>query len=202
MQGQGFSLLIQPLDRRIAKEVKDVELNTNTCSLLLLLLLLINITSTTAQSVQHLIEKCLIFRMSKDECMEALSKHANIKPVITSTVWNELEKENKEFFESYLQSMSQPPTDADQMSEAETSQLIQKMISDRQANGSDNDHKFVFYAVWNELEKENKEFFESYLQSMSQPPIGPDQMSEAETSQLIQKMISDRQANGSDNDDK
>ena len=61
---------------------------------------------------------------------------------------------------------------------------------------------FVFYAVWNELEKENKEFFESYLQSMSQPPTGADQMSEAETSQLIQKMISDRQANGSDNVDK
>lgn len=35
--------------------------------------------------VQHLIEKCLIFRMTKEECMEALSKHANIKPVITST---------------------------------------------------------------------------------------------------------------------
>ncbi|BAT83085.1 hypothetical protein VIGAN_04018600 [Vigna angularis var. angularis] len=35
--------------------------------------------------VQHLIEKCLIFHMSKEECMEALSKHANIKPVITST---------------------------------------------------------------------------------------------------------------------
>ncbi|CAH1419704.1 unnamed protein product [Lactuca virosa] len=76
--------------------------------------------------VQHLIEKCLIFRMSKDECMEALSKHANIKPVITSTVWNELEKENREFFESY----------------SETSQLIQKIISDHQANSSDSDdHK-------------------------------------------------------------
>ena len=35
--------------------------------------------------VQHLIEKCLIFHMSKEECMEALSKHANIEPVITST---------------------------------------------------------------------------------------------------------------------
>ena len=35
--------------------------------------------------VQHLIEKCLIFRMSKEECMEALSKHADIKHVITST---------------------------------------------------------------------------------------------------------------------
>ncbi|URE38602.1 plant-specific domain TIGR01589 family protein [Musa troglodytarum] len=36
--------------------------------------------------VQHLIEKCLLFHMSKEECVEALSKHANIKPVITATV--------------------------------------------------------------------------------------------------------------------
>ncbi|XP_075498956.1 uncharacterized protein LOC142537297 [Primulina tabacum] len=52
-------------------------------------------------TVQHLIEKCITFNMSKEECMEALSKHANIQPVITSTVWKELEKENKEFFEAY-----------------------------------------------------------------------------------------------------
>ncbi|KAL1813186.1 hypothetical protein DCAR_0625484 [Daucus carota subsp. sativus] len=51
--------------------------------------------------VQHLIEECILFKMSKEECMEALSKHANILPVITSTVWTELEKENKEFFEDY-----------------------------------------------------------------------------------------------------
>ncbi|KAJ0045847.1 hypothetical protein Pint_06205 [Pistacia integerrima] len=76
--------------------------------------------------VQHLIEKCLIFRMTKEECMEALSKHADIKPVITSTVWNELEKENKEFFEAYAQSHSKE----DRMSEEETSQMIQKMITD------------------------------------------------------------------------
>ncbi|XP_077217380.1 uncharacterized protein LOC143851785 isoform X1 [Tasmannia lanceolata] len=35
--------------------------------------------------VLHLIEKCLLFHMTKEECVEALSKHANIKPVITST---------------------------------------------------------------------------------------------------------------------
>ncbi|XP_074273370.1 uncharacterized protein LOC141596985 isoform X2 [Silene latifolia] len=35
--------------------------------------------------VHHLIEKCLIFHMTKQECMEALSKHANINPIITST---------------------------------------------------------------------------------------------------------------------
>ncbi|KAF3958513.1 hypothetical protein CMV_016595 [Castanea mollissima] len=83
--------------------------------------------------VQHLIEKCLIFRMTKEECMEALSKHANIKPVITSTVWNELEKENKEFFEAYAESKSKE----DRMSEEETSQMIQKMISDSSKDSDD-----------------------------------------------------------------
>ncbi|GMI79732.1 hypothetical protein like AT5G02580 [Hibiscus trionum] len=57
--------------------------------------------------VHHLIEECLIFNMSKEECMEALSKHANIEPVITSTVWNELQKENKEFFEAYTSGRDQ-----------------------------------------------------------------------------------------------
>ncbi|XP_021679057.1 uncharacterized protein LOC110663889 isoform X2 [Hevea brasiliensis] len=83
--------------------------------------------------VQHLIEKCLIFHMTKEECMEALSKHANIEPIITSTVWNELEKENKEFFDAYAQSKSKD----DRMSEEETSQMIQKMISES-SKDSDN----------------------------------------------------------------
>lgn len=85
--------------------------------------------------VQHLIEKCLIFRMTKEECMEALSKHADIKPVITSTVWNELEKENKEFFEAYAQSQGKE----DRMSEEETSQMIQKMISASSSNSKNDD---------------------------------------------------------------
>ncbi|XP_068316135.1 uncharacterized protein [Pyrus communis] len=76
--------------------------------------------------VQHLIEKCLIYHLTKEECLEALSKHANIKPVITSTVWNELEKVNKEFFEAYEESQNK----GDRMSEEEISQLIQKMILD------------------------------------------------------------------------
>lgn len=42
-----------------------------------------------------------MFNMSKEECVEAISKHASINPIITSTVWKELEKENKEFFEGY-----------------------------------------------------------------------------------------------------
>ncbi|KAK6152442.1 hypothetical protein DH2020_015077 [Rehmannia glutinosa] len=54
--------------------------------------------------VHHLIEECMVFNLSKEECMEALSKHANILPIITSTVWKELEKENKEFFDAYEKS--------------------------------------------------------------------------------------------------
>ncbi|EOY18369.1 Plant protein 1589 of Uncharacterized protein function [Theobroma cacao] len=76
--------------------------------------------------VQHLIEKCLISNMTKEECMEALSKHASIQPVITFTVWNELETVIKDFFEAYAQSQSKQ----DRMSEAETSQMIQKTILD------------------------------------------------------------------------
>ncbi|KAF5823554.1 putative angiotensin-converting enzyme 2 [Helianthus annuus] len=58
-------------------------------------------SSSYIHMVHHLIEECLIFNMSKEECMEALYKHANIMPAITSTVWSELEKENKDFFEVY-----------------------------------------------------------------------------------------------------
>ncbi|XP_044507883.1 uncharacterized protein LOC123227235 isoform X2 [Mangifera indica] len=86
--------------------------------------------------VQYLIEKCLIFRMTKEECMEALSKYADIKPVITSTVWNELEKENKEFFEAYTRSQSKE----NRMSEEETNQMIQKMIMDPSKPAAEDHH--------------------------------------------------------------
>ncbi|RWR95491.1 hypothetical protein CKAN_02484000 [Cinnamomum micranthum f. kanehirae] len=74
--------------------------------------------------VQHLIEKCLLFHMSMEECMEALSKHADIKPVITSTVWKELEKENKEFFEAYSRGREE------KLSEMKTREKILKLLSD------------------------------------------------------------------------
>ncbi|CAL5193954.1 unnamed protein product [Lathyrus oleraceus] len=74
--------------------------------------------------VHRLIEECILFNMSQEECMEALSKHANIKPVITSTVWKELEKENKEFFEAYLKNR------VERGSETETRQRIQNMVLD------------------------------------------------------------------------
>jgi hypothetical protein len=35
--------------------------------------------------VQHLIEKCICYKLNKEECMETLEKHAKIMPVVTST---------------------------------------------------------------------------------------------------------------------
>ncbi|AQL07587.1 hypothetical protein Zm00014a_044529 [Zea mays] len=58
-------------------------------------------------TVQHLIERCMTFGMSMEECMEALAKRADVQPVVTSTVWKELEKENKEFFDKYRQWISE-----------------------------------------------------------------------------------------------
>ncbi|KAL5653027.1 hypothetical protein ACJX0J_038485, partial [Zea mays] len=36
-------------------------------------------------TVQHLIERCMTFGMSMEECMEALAKRADVQPVVTST---------------------------------------------------------------------------------------------------------------------
>ncbi|PQQ07140.1 uncharacterized protein Pyn_08461 [Prunus yedoensis var. nudiflora] len=96
--------------------------------------------------VHHLIEECIIFNMSKEECMEALSKHANIKtPSLPLqrykrlehkiSVWKELEKENKEFFEAYTKNREA------RASETEiTKQRIEKMLFDlSQEDSSDDD---------------------------------------------------------------
>ncbi|WVZ98863.1 hypothetical protein U9M48_044238 [Paspalum notatum var. saurae] len=108
--------------------------------------------------VHHLIEKCMCFNLSKEECMDALEKHANVNPVITSTgcssiysviscdlgisncispspctVWKELEKENKEFFETYNKDREERNI------EAETMQRIQKMLSEAAAAKSSDD---------------------------------------------------------------
>jgi len=74
--------------------------------------------------VQHLIEKCLLFNMNQRECVEALSKHANIEPVISITVWNELEKENKDFFSSYFQNMQKNRKEEDYCSQAPPEQIM------------------------------------------------------------------------------
>ena len=48
-------------------------------------------------------------------------------------MWNELEKENKEFFEDYAKSQSK----ADCMSAEETTKLIQKIKSDESKDPDD-----------------------------------------------------------------
>jgi uncharacterized protein (TIGR01589 family) len=56
--------------------------------------------------VQHLIEWCILLYMERDQCVKSLAKYARVKPVITLTVWNELEKNNPDFFAAYARSRS------------------------------------------------------------------------------------------------
>ncbi|KAG1347022.1 hypothetical protein COCNU_06G008510 [Cocos nucifera] len=53
--------------------------------------------------VQHLIERCLLFHMTQDDCIKALAERAGILPIVTLTVWKELLKENRGFFQAYFQ---------------------------------------------------------------------------------------------------
>ncbi|XP_078181477.1 uncharacterized protein LOC144575242 [Carex rostrata] len=90
-------------------------------------------SSSYLRMVQHLIEKCIQYNMNKEECMEALEKHANIKPVITSTVWTELEKENRAFFEAYAKDREERINiEMDQ-------QRIQQMLSDLASSANSDD---------------------------------------------------------------
>ncbi|CAD6271916.1 unnamed protein product [Miscanthus lutarioriparius] len=84
--------------------------------------------------VHHMIEKCICFNLNKEECMDALQKHANVNPVVTATVWKELEKENKEFFETYKKDREER-----NIIEAETMERIQKMLSEAAASKSSDD---------------------------------------------------------------
>ncbi|XP_077244179.1 uncharacterized protein LOC143884467 [Tasmannia lanceolata] len=59
--------------------------------------------------VQHLIERCLLLHMSRDDCIKALAERAKIQPLITLTVWKELLKENRGFFHGYFQAISPSP---------------------------------------------------------------------------------------------
>ncbi|KAK5837444.1 hypothetical protein PVK06_013254 [Gossypium arboreum] len=45
--------------------------------------------------------------MNRQQCVEALAKYASIRPCITVTVWKELQKENRGFFEAYFHAISQ-----------------------------------------------------------------------------------------------
>ncbi|KAG4205986.1 hypothetical protein ERO13_A04G136000v2 [Gossypium hirsutum] len=57
--------------------------------------------------VQYMIERCLLLHMNRQQCVEALAKYASIRPCITVTVWKELQKENRGFFEAYFHAISQ-----------------------------------------------------------------------------------------------
>ncbi|OWM89654.1 hypothetical protein CDL15_Pgr024402 [Punica granatum] len=59
--------------------------------------------------VQHLIERCLMLHMSRDQCIKALEERAGIRPLVTLTVWRELLKENRDFFWAYFQAISHRP---------------------------------------------------------------------------------------------
>uniref|UniRef100_A0A5B7B5V5 Angiotensin-converting enzyme 2 n=1 Tax=Davidia involucrata TaxID=16924 RepID=A0A5B7B5V5_DAVIN len=59
--------------------------------------------------VQHLIERCLLLHMNQDQCIKALAEHAGIWPVVTLTVWRELLKENRDFFQAYFHAISPRP---------------------------------------------------------------------------------------------
>ncbi|XP_010491716.1 PREDICTED: uncharacterized protein LOC104769248 [Camelina sativa] len=56
---------------------------------------------TYIRMVQHMIERCILLRMTRDDCVKALDHHASILPVVTLTVWRGLQRENKDFFETY-----------------------------------------------------------------------------------------------------
>ncbi|PSS13597.1 SPX domain-containing membrane protein [Actinidia chinensis var. chinensis] len=59
--------------------------------------------------VQHLIERCLLLHMTRDQCIEALAEHARVRPLVTLTVWRELLKENRDFFQMYFHAISPRP---------------------------------------------------------------------------------------------
>eukprot|EP00249_Psilotum_nudum_P017564 c26389_g2_i4 orf=479-871(+) len=64
--------------------------------------MLMEVSQSYLQLVQHLIEKCMLYHMGRDECIKALAQYALVQPIVTVTVWKELEKANKEFFISYF----------------------------------------------------------------------------------------------------
>ncbi|KAJ0229119.1 Transmembrane protein [Hirschfeldia incana] len=64
---------------------------------------------TYIRMVQHMIERCIILRMTRDECVKALDHHASILPLVTLTVWRGLQRENKDFFETYGNFVSPRP---------------------------------------------------------------------------------------------
>lgn len=55
--------------------------------------------------VQCLIERCLLLKLSRGECVATLAQRARIQPAITLAVWTGLEKANPRFFEAYARDL-------------------------------------------------------------------------------------------------
>ncbi|CAN6327951.1 unnamed protein product [Urochloa humidicola] len=115
--------------------------------------------------VHHLIEKCICFNLNKEQCMDALEKHANINPIITSTA-------------------CKGPSHA----------VYHGVLSFHVIRTFLFLHEYI-WAVWKELEKENKEFFETYNKDRTERNI------EAETMQRIQKMLTEAAASKTSDDE-
>ncbi|XP_039065831.1 uncharacterized protein LOC120211348 [Hibiscus syriacus] len=54
----------------------------------------------------EMLERCLLLHMNQQQSVKALAQYASIQPCVTITVWRELEKENKDFFEAYVHAVS------------------------------------------------------------------------------------------------
>ncbi|KAJ9545688.1 hypothetical protein OSB04_025395 [Centaurea solstitialis] len=135
--------------------------------------------------------------MSKEECMEAISKHANINSVITSTGW--LPSLQLCTHDHLNETMHADIHMASMDSLKGMITLVTLTCCFRKVKGCTKSLMVGlvgFSDLWNELEKENKEFFESYLQT--QLSSGANRMSEAETNELIQKIIFDNQSKKDD----
>ncbi|CAL4960573.1 unnamed protein product [Urochloa decumbens] len=106
--------------------------------------------------VHHLIEKCICYNMNKEECMETLEKHANIMPVITSTGMPAA---------CACSSLIRSPSDTFD-ADISIAILPRRLMGIREYNWSPEIvltvDFFFSLLVWKELEKENREFFETY----------------------------------------
>nr|VDC65412.1 unnamed protein product [Brassica rapa] len=87
---------------------------------------------TYIRMVQHMIERCIILRMTRDECVKALDHHASIQPLVTLTSFQEIEVN-----------------------------IVTKNVT----------NVSVLFAVWRGLQRENKDFFETYGHFVSPRPF-------------------------------
>lgn len=86
--------------------------------------------------VQHLIEWCILLCMERDQCVRSLAKYARVKPVITITVWNELEKNNPDFFAEYARNKARRQArSVECMLEDATVRLCTQSLSDSAEGG-------------------------------------------------------------------